>query len=602
MPDSEDELREEVKNLKAQLSKQNKVINALKERVKSSIQKSGDAYAIFERNIVLQDLVQRQTGNLQVATKKAEAGSKAKSDFLANMSHEIRTPLNVITGMAHLALKTNLTPQQQNYVNNIQNASRSLLGIINDVLDLSKIEAGKMILENIEFSIETILENLSGVFGVDTKKNNIEVLFSIDHEIPKTLIGDPLRLGQVLNNLCSNAIKFTHEGQIILGIEVEALKSESVKIKFSVKDSGVGIKKEQSEKLFKAFSQADDSVTRKYGGTGLGLSICKHLVSMMDGEIWLESEENVGSIFLFTMTFPIKENQAKINYELPKELSNKNILIVDDNPSSTNIILNILTTFGLNAKLAFSGDEAIEKVSQQESDASYDIIFVDYKMPWLNGIDTIKKISQVCNGNDRPVFVLMMAANDVDEAKETTEMLSVEKLLIKPFLPSTFINVITDIFLSNENENAHSSYPNIQSLNNNIKFIKPLSILVVDDNKLNIEVVSEIIKDLELSVSSVTNGFDAIKMVKRNEFDLVLMDIQMPEMDGLETTRRIRADVQCKDIPILAMTAHAMEYDVRRSIEAGMDDHLTKPIDPLYLKEVLARILTGIHGMDILRE
>jgi len=439
--------------LKQQLEKKEKIIQALKDRVKHSIQRSGDAYAIFEQNIVLQDLVEQQTKNLHEAAYKAEAGSKAKSDFLAQMSHEIRTPLNIITGMSHLLLRTELSSKQKKFILNIQNASRSLLSIINDVLDVSKIEAGKMELENIEFAMSKVIDGLSSVFGVRTEKKQVEVLYSVDPTIPKSLLGDPLRLGQVLSNLCSNAIKFTEKGQIIVRAKVKNKNSEQVEIEFSVQDTGIGIDKEQAEKLFHPFSQADDYITRQYGGTGLGLSICKFLVAQMQGEIWLESEENIGSTFFFTAIF--------------------------------------------------------------------------------------------------------------------------------------------------HRANEHSSSVDIDKNINTVTFTRDFLVLVVDDNQLNLEIISEMLKDMELKVYQAQSGSEAIELVEKNNFDLVLMDIQMPKMDGLEATRTIRKNERLNSLPIIAMTAHAMEHDTDKSIEAGMQIHLTKPIDPMMLKKTLIKILTEIHGQDI---
>jgi two-component system, sensor histidine kinase and response regulator len=595
MSSDEDELKKEIEKLNSQLLKQKKVIDALKTRVKHSIQKSADAYAIFERNIVLQDLVQKQTSTLKDATQKAEAGNKAKSDFLANMSHEIRTPLNVITGMSHLILKTELSSQQQSYVNNIQNASRSLLGIINDILDLSKIEAGKMSLESIEFSINTILENLSSLFGARSRKEDIEIIYSIDPDVPNKLIGDPLRLGQILNNFCSNAIKFTHDGQIIIGINVKDSNDDSVLLEFYVQDTGVGINKKQSEKLFQAFSQADDSVTRKYGGTGLGLSICKHLVSMMGGNIWFESEENVGSTFCFSMNFPVVEKQTENDHKLPESITNKNVLIIDDNQESRNVLLNIMDAYGVKPVCVSSGVELIN-----ENIDAYDVVFVDYKMPELSGLETIKKIGDLIKKKDSPVIVLMISASDIEDTKEKIEFLNIEKLLIKPFIPDACLKVLIEAFSSNQDAEALPNAFKDKLEKQQVRFKDSLPVLVVDDNELNIDVISEIIEEMGLSVASATNGKDAIQMIRQNDFALVLMDIQMPEMDGLQTTKIIREDRQYKDLPILAMTAHAMEHDVEKSLNAGMNEHLTKPIEPLHLKEVIVRVLTDKHGNNVL--
>lgn len=443
----------DIEELKEQLIKKDKIILALKNRVKQSIQKSGDAYAIFERNIVLQGLVEEQTKDLHNAAHKAEAGSKAKSDFLAQMSHEIRTPLNVVTGMSHLLLRTELTEKQKSFISNIQNSSRSLIRIINDVLDVSKIEAGKVTLENIEFSLKTVIDRLSSIFSARPKESEIEILYSLDSDIPELLIGDPLRLEQVLANLCSNALKFTDKGQIIIRVKVNEINDETAELQFSVQDTGIGLDKKQAEKLFQPFNQADDYITRKYGGTGLGLSICKHLVTDMQGKIWLESEQGVGSTFFFTAVL----GRSVVNVEN--------------------------TT-----------------------------------------IDTYRHC---------------------------------------------------------------------------ITFIQNFSVLVVDDNELNLEIISEMLKDMELNVFQAKSGEEAIELLSKNKFDLVFMDIQMPRMDGLETTKLIRQDKQFYSLPIVAMTAHAMEYDAQKSIKAGMQEHLTKPIDAGVLEKTIVKILTKIHGDNI---
>ena len=447
------ELMLEIEDLKQLLIKKDKVIFALKARVKQSIQKSGDAYAIFERNIVLQGMVEEQTKVLHAAAHKAQAGSKAKSDFLAQMSHEIRTPLNIITGMSHLLLRTELSKKQKGFISNIKNSSHSLLRIINDVLDVSKIEAGKVSLENIEFSLTTVIDSLASIFSSRPDDDEIEVLYDIDPHIPEVLVGDPLRLEQILSNLCSNAFKFTDKGQIIIRSKVNELNDEAIELQFSVQDTGIGLDKQQAEKLFQPFNQADDYITRKYGGTGLGLSICKYLVAEMQGKIWLESGQGVGSTFFFTAIF----------------------------------------------------DCVATKVEHAALD--------------------------------------------------------------------TYHRCIT--------------------------FTQKFSVLVVDDNDLNLEIIYEMLKDMELDVIKAKSGKEAIELINKNKYDLVFMDIQMPIMDGLETTTIIRQDNRFNSLPIVAMTAHAMEYDEKKSFAVGMQAHLNKPIDAKKLEQTLIRILTDIHGENI---
>ena len=447
------ELMQEIDDFKEQLLKKDKIIVALKDRVKQSIQKSGDAYAIFERNIVLQSMVEEQTRGLHEATNKAEAGSKAKSDFLAQMSHEIRTPLNIITGMSHLLFRTDLTEKQKSFISNIQHSSHSLLRIINDVLDVSKIEAGKVTLEHIQFSLKKVIKRLASIFSAQPEEDEIEVLYDIDPKIPEFLIGDPLRLEQILANLCSNALKFTEKGQIIIRGKVIEINDETAELQFSVQDTGIGLDKQQAEKLFQPFNQADDYITRKYGGTGLGLSICKHWVAEMQGEIWLESELDIGSTFFFTAVFDCTPTQSE-----------------------------------------------------------------------QLGVD----VYQSC-----------------------------------------------------------------------ITFTQRFSVLVVDDNVLNLEIISEMLKDMELNVFQATSGKETIELLRKNNYDLVFMDIQMPIMDGLETTTIIRQDERFQSLPIIAMTAHAMEYDAQKSFDVGMQEHLTKPINAEILEKTIIRILTEIHGEDI---
>jgi PAS domain S-box-containing protein len=531
---------------------------------------------------------------LRQAMEIAEESSRVKSDFLANMSHEIRTPMNAIIGMTRLALRKNPDAGQLNYLKKIDNAAQSLLSIINDILDYSKIEAGKMELEQIAFSLDEVLNNLDDIVREKAEHKGIEIVFSLQHETPHFLRGDPLRLGQILINLVNNAIKFTEKGQVVVEVKVEEGSGDSRQVRFSVSDTGIGMTSEQVANLFKSFNQADTSTTRKYGGTGLGLAITKQLCELMEGTLEVESEPGEGSTFVFTASFGVATGGLPLQGRARRrDLLKKSVLVVDDSVNARDVLIAMLGANGLVAKAVSSGEEALAAITGASEDGKpFDLVLMDWRMPGIDGIEASRRIKAQRTISRIPA-VLMVSAFEREEAMEGVASHELDGFLIKPVDESLLIDAIATIF------GVKPDYPNSGLRPAAPYFPAELAgrrVLLVEDNEVNRDLAIELLGDLGIQVTIAVNGREGVDRVAAEPFDLVLMDIQMPVMDGLTATRLIRADERFGKLPVLAMTAHAMSGDRDRSLNAGMNDHITKPIDPNRLLAALIRWMPEKSG------
>jgi PAS domain S-box-containing protein len=477
--------------------------------------------------------------DLDEEKSKAQEATRAKSDFLANMSHEIRTPMNAVIGMSHLALKTELTAKQQDYLNKIQSSANSLLGIINDILDFSKIEAGKLDMEAVEFDLSETLDNVANVITVKAQeKENLEVLFYLDSQVPNFLVGDPLRLNQILVNLGNNAIKFTEQGEIVLTTKVIESSHDKVTLQFSMRDSGIGMTEEQRAKLFQAFSQADTSTTRKYGGTGLGLTISKRLVNMMGGEIWVESEPGQGTTFSFTADFGLGKERVKKRFVPTPDLRGLKVLVVDDNATSRQIFEDILEAFSFAVSLAPSGEEALEDIENADRDKPFELVIMDWKMPGMDGLEASRQIKTHKTLGKIPAIILV-TAHGREELMRQADEIGLEGFLLKPVNSSVLFDAIMQA-LGKEVQDVTRVRRGKERTPDDLKAIQGARVLLVEDNEINQQVAKEILEGAGLVVTIANDGREGVDLVQSSEFEAVLMDIQMPVMDGYEATRKIR--------------------------------------------------------------
>ncbi len=546
------------------------------------------------------DTVEAQRQELECALDEAQSATRVKSEFLANMSHEIRTPMNAILGMTDLALRTALTDKQRDYIHKVRTAAESLLVVIDDILDFSKIEAGKLALHPCDFALDEVFDRVTAMIGLKAQRKGLELLLNTAAGVPPVLVGDPMRLQQVLVNLCSNAVKFTENGEIVV-VTVQAVASDaaSVVLRFSVRDTGIGLTPDQIAALFRPFSQVDASITREQGGTGLGLAICRALVALMDGEIGVDSSPGVGSDFHFTARFGVGSSAAAAR--LPQQGAHRElrVLVVDDSPNSREILNDLLVLLGYAPVVEASGAAGLAELRRAAGVGHpYELLLLDWRMPGMDGFDVVRKLQDDPLPGAAPAILLVTAYGDEDIVREAAKQ-GLAGCLAKPVSASTLLDAINGA-CGPQRGGAPAAVPALPASRDAAPAaLRGRRVLLVEDNELNRFVATELLCDVAgMDVTLAVNGQEALDHLREAAFDVVLMDIQMPGMDGLQATRLIRSDAALARLPVIAMTAHAMAGDREKSRAAGMNDHVSKPFEPAQLFEVMLRWLAPVVSRE----
>jgi two-component system sensor histidine kinase/response regulator len=545
---------------------------------------------------------------LRTARAEAQEASRAKSDFLATMSHEMRTPMNAVINLTSLAMETELTPRQHQYLRIVHSSARSLLALINDILDLSKIEAEKLELEASPFGLRSVLEEVTETFRAKVVEKHVELVVHVLPDVPDSLVGDSLRIRQVLTNLIGNAFKFTEKGEVVLKVSVaegdqrsssagsDGQQAEAC-VSFAVSDTGIGIAKDQQSRLFEPFTQADSSTSRKYGGTGLGLAISRRLARMMGGDLTFESEPGSGTTFSFTAHLGVQPQQQPKAKAVPVGLRDRRVLVVEDTASSRELIETFLTSFAIPFTSVDTAERALELVAEPgrtDGEAPVGLVLLDWLLPGMNGLDAAIRLREQHARGDLPIIVMSAYAGREEEAQCTAAGVNV--FLPKPITPSSLFNAIVDA-----EGLAHLAVRREASTRVEVEFA-PARVLLAEDNETNQFVAIELLSGLGIELEVAANGRQAVEMAKRKPYAAILMDMQMPEMDGLEATRQIRQQPALRDLPIIAMTANAMKTDVQACLSAGMNDFVSKPIERMALVQCLRKWLPTREPGDAMED